>query len=496
MSRKIAKLFICTGLFFLIFGCIEGLMLPTKMPMKSFYSALFHIPPNMVRSFFANFVAKIHTHVNLIGWVGSVLMGLLYFNAPQIAGRTEEQERYSPLAAYLNWGGHTLGILMMVIGFHLIGYVGLSSGFQEGSDQFRQAVGPVKVLVMGGGVLITLSVCLFIYNMAVTLFSPVKAAQKPHGLAVSVAGLVMISLILPMGAAQANPPKINPKQPVIMIGDRLVDVSNSLGVRPAAMSVRCSMWPLCDTMKYSVQVLGCPSCLGKKKGAPLFKFAKAHNITRVLIEKNDRFCIYMPHLDLSCFEKLAGEKGLTVDYVDFNHGLEKAVKQTAEKLAVPDKAAPVLADYKKAMEKTEAFIKGQSFVEKIVVIRGTYQAQSGKTFLRIEAPGGYTDEFILKPLGIKNSGNFLIPKGKKLQKGHVSVRNLSGLIQAAPDAVIMTGDAIAVQKAVAKALKKTPALAGVPAFKSHAFYSLPGYVDSSVMEYPGILKQWADVLAR
>ena len=496
MSRKIAILFICTGLFFLIFGCIEGLMFPTKMPMKSFYSALFQIPPDMVKSFFAHFVAKIHTHVNLIGWVGSVLMGLLYFNVPQIAGQTPDQETYSPLVAYLNWGGHTLGLLMMVVGFHLIGHVGLSTGFQEGSAQFRQAVGPVKMLVMGGGVLITLSVCLFIYNMAVILFSPVKAAPKTHGLAVSVVGLLVISLMLPMGAAQAKPPKINSKQPVIMIGDRLVDVSNSLGVLPAAMSVRCAMWPLCDTMKYAVQVLGCPSCLSKKKGAPLFKFAKAHNITRVLIEKNDRFCIYMPNLDLSCFEKLVGEKGLTVEYVDFNQGLEKAVKQTADKLALPDKADPVLADYKKAMEKTREFIKDQSFVEKIVVIRGTYQAQSGKTFLRIEAPGGYTDEFILKPLGIKNSGNLVISKGKKPEKGHVSVRNLSGLILAAPDAIVMTGDAIAVQKAVSKALKKTPSLADVPAFKSHALYSLPGYVNSSVIEYPGILKQWADVLAR
>jgi len=500
MSRKIAKLFICTGLFFLAVGCIEGLMFPTKMPLKSFYSAVFQIPPNMVKSFFAQFVAKIHTHVNLIGWVGSVLMGLLYFIAPQIAGQNQdqaqEQKNYPAMAAYLNWGVHTLGLLMMVIGFHLIGHIGLSAGFEEGSTQFRQVVAPVKNLVMGGGILITLSVFLFIYNMIRILFSSVKAPQKARGLAAAAVGLVVISLVFPLGTAQAKAVKINANQPEIMVGDRLVDVTNSLGALPSAMSVRCSMWPLCDTMKYSVQVLGCPSCLTKKKGEPLLKFARDNNISRVLIEKNDQFCLYMPELDLSVLGKLLSEKGLTVEYVDFNQGLPTAVKQTAEKLSLSGKADSVLADYKKNMEQTQKFIKERSFAGTVVIVRGTYQAQSGKTFLRIEAPGGYTDKFILEPLGIKNSGGLAVPEGKKIEKGHILVRTLSGLLKAAPDAIVMTGDAIAVQKAFARALEKTPALADVPAFKDHAIYSLPGYIDSSVIEYPEILKQWADVLAR
>jgi hypothetical protein len=71
---------------------------------------------------------------------------------------------------------------------------------------------------------------------------------------------------------------------------------------PAAMSVRCSLWPLCDSLKSSVQVLGCPNCLTKKKAAPLLKFSEQHKINRVLIERSDPFCTYVPKLQL---EKIA-----------------------------------------------------------------------------------------------------------------------------------------------------------------------------------------------
>ena len=60
----------------------------------------------------------------------------------------------------------------------------------------------------------------------------------------------------------------------------------------------------------------------------------------------------------------------------------------------------------------------------------------------------------------------------------------------------MTGDALAVQNTLAAAVAKSPALAQVPALKSHAVYSPPGYIDSRVVEYPQILRKWADVLAR
>lgn len=493
MSEKMAKLFISTGLCFLVIGCIEGLMFPTKMQFQGFYSALFHIPPDSIKGFFGYFVAKIHTYVNLIGWVGSVLMGLLYYVAPKIG----EEGKYSTWAAYLNWGGHTLGLAMMVIGFHLIGIVGLSTGFAEGSPEFRQAVGPVKLFVSAGGVLITLSIFLFVYNMIRTLFAVKNPEQVPSARLAATAAVTILTLCLalPLSSAMASPAKVAKPLPVIMIGDRLVDTAHSLGVVPSAMAVRCALWPLCDTLKSSVQVLGCPNCLLKKKAVPLFKYAKAHGIKQVLIEKSSQFCEYMPDLELEEIGALLKAKGYDVKYVDFSQGLEKAVNQIAELTGTKDKAVKAMENYLKEMDKTRAFIASNTFVKKVVIIRGTYQAGSGKTFLRIEAPQGYADKFLLDPLGVKNAGNLAVPKGKAVSKGHIQVRKLKGLIEAAPDAIIMTGDAMAVQKAICRAVKQTPALAEVPALRDHALFSLPGYVDGSVMEYPGILKQWADFLA-
>ena len=71
-----------------------------------------------------------------------------------------------------------------------------------------------------------------------------------------------------------------------------------------------------------------------------------------------------------------------------------------------------------------------------------------------------------------------------------------GLMEAAQDVIVMTGDALAVQKVLSDAMEKNPALASAPAVKAHALYSLPAYVDSGVMEYPTLLRRWADVLAR
>ena len=60
----------------------------------------------------------------------------------------------------------------------------------------------------------------------------------------------------------------------------------------------------------------------------------------------------------------------------------------------------------------------------------------------------------------------------------------------------MTGDAFAVQQALADYAVANPDLAKVKAVASMAVYALPGYVDSSVLEYPSVLRKWSAALAR
>jgi ABC-type Fe3+-hydroxamate transport system substrate-binding protein len=280
-----------------------------------------------------------------------------------------------------------------------------------------------------------------------------------------------------------------------MIGDRLVDVAFNLGVVPAAMSVRCSLWPMCEHLKTVVQVLGCPKCLSKKKAVPLLKFAQQHGIKRVLIEKSDPFCLYVQTSPEKIASFLHG-KGLAIDYVDFTKGLGNAVRQAADLLGCAEKVGDVLAVYDKAMKQTRAKMDGKQFPGKVVILKGVYQNETGKAFIQVEAPGGYSDRFMLKPMACENVGGRMYSAEKKPSKGHVVVRKLDGLAAAAPDAIIMTGHAIAVQKVLAQAIQKHPALVEVPAIKTQAIYSLDGYIDSSVLEYPLILRRWADVLAR
>ena len=165
MAQKIARYFIIASLFFLMAGCLEGIMFPTKIYFKQLYSTLFHIQPEYLRPFFVDFVKKIHAHVSLIGWVSSALMGILYYIVPQIQGT----EKYRVWACYANLWCHIAGIIFLCAGFHLIGSFGLATGFAHGSAEFAKAATTFKPLVLTGGSLIIISAFLFSYNIIRTL---------------------------------------------------------------------------------------------------------------------------------------------------------------------------------------------------------------------------------------------------------------------------------------------------------------------------------------
>ena len=167
MEKIIAKYFITTSLIFFLLGCIEGVMMPTKFLFKDIFTNLFNLPPDQFKSFFGYFVTKIHTHINLIGWVGSAIMGILYFIAPRISGR----ECYVKWAAYTGWACNTLGVLIIAVAFHLIGIYGLRSGFEIGSPEFRAVGAPFRHMVAAGGVLVTISTILFIWNILKTMYA-------------------------------------------------------------------------------------------------------------------------------------------------------------------------------------------------------------------------------------------------------------------------------------------------------------------------------------
>ena len=295
--------------------------------------------------------------------------------------------------------------------------------------------------------------------------------------------------------SEAKPRIVPEKINVIMIGDRLVDVAYNLGVLPEAMSVRCSMWPMCKQLLNATQVLGCPKCIVDRIPNIVPDTAKKRGIKRIIIEKHPNFCIYKPKVKPANVVPLLKGKGLTIEYVDFSQGLESAIRQTARLLGCQSKADALIERYRKALAKAKSCLPKAGLGKKVVIINGTYQSSTGKSFLRIEAAGGYSDQYLLEPLGCINVGDVLRPPKKKVNKGHFMVRKIDGLVKAKPDIIVMTGDTFAVQKALSGAMRRNPALAQVPAIKNLDIYNLPFYADSSVIEYPAILRQWTDALS-
>ncbi len=167
MAQTMGIYFITASLVFLIMGCIEGMMFPLKTVMQPVLPALLHLPAAQVKPFFQDFLIKIHAHISLVGWVTTALMGILYYTAHQIKGRN----RYNRLVCLTGFWSHISGILTMTVGFHLIGYFGLSAGLTYGTPEFQAVACGYKNIVGAGGFLVTCSVICFSYNILKTLWS-------------------------------------------------------------------------------------------------------------------------------------------------------------------------------------------------------------------------------------------------------------------------------------------------------------------------------------
>lgn len=501
MSRVVAKYFILTSLVFFLAGCLEGLMFPTKTMFQDLYSSLFQLPPAQIKPFFNNFVVKIHTHINLIGWMGSALMGILYVIAPQIAG----QDRANPNAALANYFCNTAGVVLLAVGFHLIGHFG--AGLPYESPEFRAAIQPVKNVAMVGGGLVFVSALLFVYNMGRTLLGTsvaLAATQSGRGRA-PMAALILAAVTLNLTPFAARPALAGSSQApdhvdAIMVGDRLVDAAYNLGVLPKAMAVRATFWPLTETFKGGSEILGCPSRV-LKKPETVPDAAKRLGVTRIILEKNAQFCTYMPSVSPEKLAVLLQGKGLRVEYVDFNQGLENAVRQTAALLGREDRTNNVLEKYAAALTQAKQKAKAVQHGKKVLVLSGIQQRDTGKVTIQIEAPGGYTDRFILAEMGATNVGQTFAPQDGKAAKGYFTAPkrkhgvHLDAMLTNAPDVIAIFGNVYAVQKALATAVRANPTLAKIPAIRNHAIYVLPQYVDSGVLEYPEALTLWADALA-
>ena len=278
----------------------------------------------------------------------------------------------------------------------------------------------------------------------------------------------------------------------IILGERVVDIAYNLGYTPKASVGRFSFWDMQDKLELVSVRIGCPVCVCKKKPNSLPNALKEMGIKRLIIEKSPNYCLYKPDINPDCALKhVKNQNDLIIEYVDFSNGLESAVKQTAKLLGCSEKVVEVMEKYNHNTEIAKKNIAKVRHGKKVVLLSGTFQRNTGKTFIRVEAAEGYSDKYMLKPLKAKNVGDALKTGKSKNSKGHFSVRSLKNLVLANPDIIVIFGDTAAVQKALSKGTQKNPEFANITALKNNAVYALPFYADCGVLEYPINLNKWA-----
>lgn len=317
-----------------------------------------------------------------------------------------------------------------------------------------------------------------------------------------LAHLCIIPGLLLATTAFAAPKSTAPERiKAVMIGDRVVDIAFNLGVLPEAMSVRASLWPMADKFKTVSQPIGCPKCITTARKNSVPDTLKNRGISSVIIEKNETYCLFAPGVKPENVVPLLSDSGADIKYIDFSAGVESAIRQTAKLLDREARGEELATHYAKELAAVRADLPKSTRGKTVVIINGTYQPDTGKSLLRVEAPGFYADRFLLGPMGCVNAGSAFQEHGT-VSNGHYPVRKIKGkadlspLLKANPDMIVMTGDALGVQQALNREIENNPEFRNLKAIQNLKICSLPLYIDSSIIEYPTILRKWAVALGQ
>ncbi|MBB4265723.1 hypothetical protein GGD89_001347 [Roseospira visakhapatnamensis] len=330
-------------------------------------------------------------------------------------------------------------------------------------------------------------------------FSPPGLRRRLTTLAALTLALVTAVTATTAAAKPGTPPP--ERQDVIMIGDRLVNVAYHLGVVPRAMSIRGDAWSFGRTLaKTSTMILGCPQYIVARDPEIVPRTLRETGIRRVLIEHTPGFDRLKPVRDPMKAVSMLRESGVlddldvSVEVVAFGDGLDAAIRRVGALLDRTEQAEALISRRAAALEAALARLPTAEPGTTVVILNGVHQDANGKGFVRVEVPGGYSDAFLLEPMGLTNAGGAFVEAGATVRHGFATVGSLAPLTAIRPDVLVLTGDADAVQRKLLAARRQDPALAEIPAIASGHVFALPAYVDSSVIEYPTVLRRWASTL--
>jgi len=149
VERYILRFFYaCIG--YALIGFSWGAIQSGIAPIRHFLEA----PP-------ARYIILAHGHINLLGWVEMAIFGASYYIIPRVLGR--------PIASSglvkVHFWTHNAGLLMMVGGFFVAGYLGGHLFWLGAGDQISHARAPWMGVVGMGGFLVLAANAIFGYNV-------------------------------------------------------------------------------------------------------------------------------------------------------------------------------------------------------------------------------------------------------------------------------------------------------------------------------------------
>jgi len=277
----------------------------------------------------------------------------------------------------------------------------------------------------------------------------------------------------------------------VMIGERIVSTAFRLGVVPEAMVGRLSLWEGSDKVSGVTGFLGCPRGFSSKKQKEVIGRIKNKGISIAYVEDPPVPCLYVPGLSYKNSCELLEKQGVAIEKIDFTNGLFPAVRQIAKKFGKQEQAESVIAGYQKSLSRAQKEMAKVRPGIRVAILSGIYQKKTGKTFVRMETKGGYTDQFILDKCGAVNIAPEIMRQSDKPSKGHVMIQKLERVLEANPDLIAITGDAFAVIHGLNKALMKNTKLKQTAAVSSCAILPLPFYSEADPLGYPEVLMKWA-----
>jgi cbb3-type cytochrome oxidase subunit 1 len=100
----------------------------------------------------------VHSHLNMLGWVSMMIYGVGYHILPKFMGRAMHSKALGEIQFWMA----NIGLVAMLL-FYTVNVYSPS--------------GALVMVTVAAGVLETVSICLFFYNMLMTLMTPVQQPQ-------------------------------------------------------------------------------------------------------------------------------------------------------------------------------------------------------------------------------------------------------------------------------------------------------------------------------